>query len=178
VRLLTDVATPLLGDRGAAAAFGPQKGATPSEVAELEHALTTWAHLLGGNPDTSGAGAAGGTAYGFATLWGARIVPGAPAIAALTGLDVAAAHADVLVLGEGRFDRTSLEGKVVGHALTLAGPQTRVIVIAGRVDAPPQLPDGRPAASIAVADLAGSTDAAQHDALHWLREAGTAAAQN
>jgi glycerate kinase len=178
VRLLTDVTNPLLGERGAAAVFGPQKGAAAADVAELERALATWARLLGGDPDAPGAGAAGGTAYGLATAWGGRIVPGAPAIAQLTGLDVAAAQADVLIVGEGGFDRTSLEGKVVGHALHLAGPGTRVIVIAGRVDAEPRLPDGRLGASIALTGLAGSSTAAQAGALRWLREAGALAARD
>jgi glycerate kinase len=64
----------------------------------------------------------------------------------------------------------------VGHALALAGSQTRVVVIAGRVDVEPVLPDGRGAASIALASLAGSTEAALADPLRWLRLAGERAA--
>jgi glycerate kinase len=176
VRLLTDVDNPLLGPRGAAAVFAPQKGAGPEQVAELERALTAWAAKLGGDPRLPGTGAAGGAGFGFAAAWGAEIVPGAPVIAELTGLTRAAADAEVLILGEGRFDRTSLGGKVVGHALGLAGAGTRVAVIAGRVDAEPVLPDGRTAASISLSELAGSPEAAQRDAPTWLARAGAVAA--
>lgn len=177
VRLLTDVDNPLLGPRGAAATFAPQKGAGPADVALLERGLTAWAAALGGDPELPGAGAAGGAGYGFSAAWGAEIVPGARAIAELSGLVDAARPADVLILGEGRFDHTSLRGKVVGHALGLAGPATRVIVIAGSVAAEPVLPDGRPVASLSLTELAGSGEAAQTDALRWLRVAGEAAAR-
>jgi glycerate kinase len=176
VRLLTDVDNPLLGPRGAAAVFAPQKGAGPGEVAELERALTVWAEKLGGDPGRPGAGAAGGAGFGFAAAWGAQIVPGAAAIAELTGLSRAAAEADVLVLGEGRFDETSFGGKVVGHALGLAGADTQVLVIAGRIDAAPVLPGGRVAASISLSELAGSPEAARQDAVGWLARAGALAA--
>lgn len=178
VRLLTDVDNPLLGPRGAAATFAPQKGAGPEDVAVLERGLAAWATALGGDPELPGAGAAGGAGFGFSAAWGARIVPGARAIAELTGLVGAARDADVLILGEGRFDSTSLGGKVVGHALGLAGAATRVVVIAGRVDAAPVLPDGRAAASVSLTALAGSGEAAQRDALRWLRAAGEAAARD
>lgn len=176
VRLLTDVDNPLLGPRGAAAVYAPQKGAGPAEVAALKSALTVWSAKLGGDPELAGAGAAGGAAFGFSTAWGAEIVPGAPAIAELTGLVAAASDADVVILGEGGFDHTSLGGKVVGHALGLAGAGTQVVVIAGRVDAVPVLPGGRAAASISLSELAGSSEVAQRDALAWLVRAGAMAA--
>jgi glycerate kinase len=178
VRLLTDVENPLLGPRGAAAVFAPQKGAGPEEVAALERALTVWAEQLGGDPELPGAGAAGGAGFGFSAAWGAEIVPGARAIAELTGLSRAAGEAYVLILGEGRFDRTSLGGKVVGHALGLAGAETRVVVVAGRVDAEPVLPGGRTAASFSLSELAGSAEAAMSDARAWLRVAGERAARS
>jgi glycerate kinase len=176
VRLLADVSNPLLGADGAAATFGPQKGADPGQIELLERALGVWAELLGGDPAAHGAGAAGGAGFGFSAAWGAELAPGSAEIARLSGLGDAAADADVLITGEGRVDATSLRGKVVGHALALAGPQTRVVVIAGRVDVEPVLPDGRGAASIALASLAGSTEAALADPLRWLRLAGERAA--
>ena len=178
VRLLTDVRAPLLGPRGAAAVFGPQKGATPADVATLEERLRAWAARFDADPATPGAGAAGGAAFGFLAAWHATIVPGAPEIARLTGLDAALGSADVLVTGEGSFDETSLTGKVVGHALERAQDAgvARVIVIAGRVSTEPRRPDGRPAASIALTDLAGSPDAAMADPARWLRRAGERAA--
>lgn len=172
VRLLTDVTHPLLGARGAAATFAPQKGADPAAVERLEHALATWARQAGGDPAEPGAGAAGGTAFGLAALWGARIVPGSAEIARLSGLDAAVASADLLISGEGRFDATSLDGKVVGNALELAAAAgVRTLVIAGQVA---HRPPG--AEAIELAALAGSAEAALAYPPRWLREAGARAA--
>ena len=175
VRLLSDVTAPLLGPRGAAAVFGPQKGATPTQVAELDAALTRWSTLLGRESATTpGAGAAGGTGYGFLALWGAEIEAGSAAIATLTGLDAAAASADVVLTGEGRFDATSLAGKVVGHALQLpTRPDARRGIIAGTVDL--AVPEGVWSASLV--ELAGSSDAAIDDPARWLFAAGITAAR-
>jgi len=177
VHLLTDVTAPLLGPTGAAAVFGPQKGARPGEVATLEAALARFAELLGGDPELPGTGAAGGAGYGFSAAWAAALVPGAPAIAALSGLPALAAGADVIISGEGRFDATSSGGKVVGHVLSLVPPTARAIVVAGTFAADPALPDGRPTAAVALDRLAPSTVDAQRDALHWLRVAGARAAE-
>jgi glycerate kinase len=171
VRLLTDVNSPLLGMDGAAAVFAPQKGAAPGDVELLDAALARFAAVVGGHPETPGAGAAGGTAFGLATLWGARIEPGAPAVAAVTRLDSALEGADVLLTGEGRFDDQSRRGKVVGHALDLAAAlKIRTGVIAGRLDLAP--PDW--GADLTV--LAGSAEAAMADPIRWLHEAGRRAA--
>ncbi|CAN5303842.1 glycerate kinase [soil metagenome] len=170
VTLLTDVTAPLLGPTGAAAVFGPQKGATPADVARLDAALAHFAELLGGEPDAPGSGAAGGAGYGFAAVWGATIVPGADRLAELSGLREAIASADVVLSGEGRFDEQSLTGKVVGRVLALAeGRATGVI--AGQVTAE----TGGWAASLT--DLAGSVDAAIAQPQRWLREAGARAAR-
>lgn len=168
VTLLTDVTNPLLGPTGAAHVFGPQKGASPDQCTELDAALARWAQLLGGDPNAAGAGAAGGTAYGFAAVWGARIVPGAPRIAELTGLTAVAASADLVITGEGRFDEQSLGGKVVGHAIGL-GPT--VAIIAGSLAA------AAPGWSVSLTDLAGSPEQAMADPRRWLHEAGTVAAR-
>lgn len=179
VRLLTDVTAPLLGPAGAAAVFGPQKGATPDDVVALERRLTEWAAGFDTDPATPGGGAAGGTAYGFLAAWGATIDSGSAAIATLTGLDDELRDADILITGEGSFDSTSLTGKVVGHALALAQAASvaRMIVIAGRIATEPKMPGGRPAASVSLTELAGSTEAALDDPARWLIEAGKAAAQ-
>lgn len=177
VRLLTDVTNPLLGPRGAAVTFAPQKGADLAQVALLEDALATWARVLGGEPSAPGAGAAGGAGFGFAAAWGAQLVAGSGEISRLSGLDHVAPAADVLITGEGRFDATSLQGKVVGHALGLAGPSTQVVVIAGRVDAIPGLPDGRAASSVSLTDLGGTPEAAMAEPRRWLLEAGRRAAE-
>ncbi|SCF11041.1 glycerate kinase [Micromonospora viridifaciens] len=170
VQLLVDVTAPLTGPSGAAAVYGPQKGAGPEDVALLDRALRRFAELAGGDPDQPGAGAAGGTAYGLATLWDTRIAPGAPAIAALVGLADALADADVLLTGEGRFDATSLTGKVVGSLLDAAGPTIRVGVAAGQVTGP--VP-ASVSAAVSLVELAGSVDAALDIPASWLTEAGT-----
>jgi glycerate kinase len=177
--LLTDVTAPLLGPAGAARVFAPQKGATPAEVIELEERMRAWAaRFPHADPRTPGAGAAGGTAFGFLAAWGARIEPGAAAIADLTGLTSAIDEADVLITGEGRFDATSLTGKVVGHALRAAEAATvaRVIVIAGQVAITMPPLAGGTTTSLSLSELAGSTDAALADPVGWLTRAGALAA--
>jgi glycerate kinase len=177
VRLLTDVTAPLLGPTGAAAVFGPQKGAGTAEIATLEAGLERFTQLLGGDPTLPGAGAAGGAGYGFSAGWGGVLAPGAPAIAGLTGLPGLVAQADVVISGEGRFDATSSTGKVVGHVLGLVPSTARAIVIAGTFAADPVLPDRRLAGGVALDRLAPSAHEARRDALDWLLVAGTQAAE-
>ena len=171
VTLLTDVTAPLLGPAGAAAVFGPQKGATSDDVRRLDSALARLCDIAGGDPTTPGVGAAGGAAFGFAEFWNARIVSGAEYVATLSGLDAALADADVLITGEGRFDAQSLTGKVVGDLLARArGLGVTSHVIAGQVD----IRSERWTQSLT--ELSGSTAAAIADPVHWLRVAGVAAA--
>ena len=177
VTLLTDVTSPLLGPAGAARVFGPQKGATPVQVEALDSALARFAGIVGAEPSVPGSGAAGGTAYGFASLWGATIRPGAEYLASLAGLDQQVADADVVILGEGRFDEQSLAGKVASHVLAVAGDQgTTPGIIAGLVEARVSTASGTPIWSIALVDLAGSVEAALTEPERWLREAGARAA--
>lgn len=171
VTLLTDVDAPLLGPTGAAAVFGPQKGALPREVALLDAALERFALVVGGDPVAAGGGAAGGTAFGFVNLWGAAIEPGARRIAALSGLTQALTTADVVLTGEGRFDSQSLTGKVVGNVLALAG-DTTVGIIAGSVDFDTET------WTASLSDLAGSTDEAIANPARWLEAAGAEAARS
>jgi glycerate kinase len=171
VQCLVDVTAPLLGPLGAAGQFGPQKGATPEQVTLLDGALARLADLLGGDRDAPGAGAAGGTAYGFAVAWGARFVSGAQAVAAAAGLDAALAGAGLVVTGEGQFDAQSLRGKVVGDLVDRAGRAgVPVAVVAGRVDADGgELPVQR---ALSLTDLAGSVASAMAEPARWLTEAG------
>lgn len=173
VTLLADVTAPLLGPTGAAAVFGPQKGASPAQVAQLDDALARLAAVLGGDPAAPGAGAAGGAGYGFAAAWGASTVSGADRVAELSGLAVALAGADVVITGEGRFDEQSLGGKVVGRVLERASAAgVTAAVIAGQVT-------GATAVwAASLVDLAGSVEAAMHDPVRWLRAAGAAAARD
>ena len=178
VQVLVDVLNPLLGAQGAAAVFAPQKGAAAADIATLERALTRWADLSGGDPQAPGAGAAGGTAYGVATWWGARLVPGADHVAELVGLDAAVAAADVVITGEGRFDTTSLGGKVVGAVLRrAAGHRSEVDVVCGQADTGLRVDGPVVPRVLALADAAGSVEAATTDARRWLSVAGALVAE-
>jgi len=130
----TDVDTPLLGPGGAAAVFGPQKGADPAMVAALEERLTAWSHGQAVRPEADGAGAGGGLGYGLLVL-GARREPGAALVASAVGLRDRIAAASLVVTGEGRMDAASLRGKVVrGVAWTAQQVGRPVVVLAGRVE--------------------------------------------
>ncbi|WP_343990583.1 glycerate kinase [Terrabacter terrae] len=173
VTILCDVTAPLLGANGAAHVFAPQKGASPDQVLALDHALARWHGLLGGDAEAPGAGAAGGTAYGFATLWSARLRPGAATVASLVGLPGAVAAADVVVTGEGRWDSQSVTGKVAGHVLGLvADAGAQGVVVAGDLAA--ALPSGVRGWSLV--DAAGGLDPARTDAIRWLEVVGEQAA--
>lgn len=170
VVVLTDVESPLLGELGAAAVFGPQKGADAEDISVLEQGLRRLAEVVGIDSEQPGMGAAGGAGYALAAVLGGRIEPGAPFVAAASGLTEAVAGADVLITGEGKFDQTSLAGKVVGHALALPGAPNK-IVVAGAVATEVPGVD-----SFALAELAGSPAASFADPARWLAEAGARAA--
>lgn len=175
VELLVDTAAPLFGPHGAAHVFGPQKGADQLQVRALDERLRGWSRALAAaglvvDPTAAGAGAAGGVGFGLAT-WGATFTSGADRIAELSGLADAVPAADVVLAGEGRFDRTSLNGKVVGRILdrcSLTG--VRALVIAGQVATDVDGP------ALSLTDLAGSPEAAIGEPLRWLRAAGARAA--
>ncbi|HEY3465647.1 MAG TPA: glycerate kinase [Amycolatopsis sp.] len=139
VAVATDVTNPLLGPSGAAAVFGPQKGAGPAEVALLDEALGRWAHALqvGGAPDVTrvpGAGAGGGVAAGAIAGLGATVESGFDLIAGLTGVDRALDGADLVITGEGSLDEQSLNGKAPAGIAARAKPRgVPLMAIAGRV---------------------------------------------
>ncbi|MBL0059194.1 MAG: glycerate kinase [Elusimicrobia bacterium] len=125
LRVLCDVLNPLLGSRGAARAFGPQKGASPSGIRRLEGGLKILQRLARaqGRPVSPlvGAGAAGGAAAGLFGFAGAPCVSGVGAIFRLLGLEEKVKQADLVLTGEGRVDRTSWEGKALGELARLCG---------------------------------------------------------
>jgi glycerate 2-kinase len=171
VSCLTDVTAPLLGARGAAAVFGPQKGADGAQIARLEAGLARLAEVLGGDPAAPGAGAAGGTGYGLAAAWGASLAPGAAELGRLAGLDLALAGADLVITGEGRFDETSLTGKTCGTVIAAAAAAgVPVAVVAGQAGKPAAAPGLT--AILTLAGLAEGTAAAMAGPRRWLRRAG------
>jgi glycerate 2-kinase len=137
-----DVRNPLLGPRGSAAVFGPQKGASPDQVPILDAALARLADVverdLPGGPwrDLPGAGAAGGLGFALAAFCGAELEAGAQVIGDVVGFDAALPGADVVLTGEGSLDAQSAEGKVPVH-VAVRGRQAgaRVLAVAGRVAA-------------------------------------------
>ena len=150
--------------------FGPQKGADPAQITQARGGPGPAGRLPGRRPGRAGAGAAGGTGYGLAAAWGALITPGAPELGQLAGLDRALAGAGLVITGEGRYDRTSGTGKVVGTvfaAATAAG--VPAALVAGQIADGPAL--AGPAA-VALADLAGGPAPALADPARWLRLAG------
>lgn len=167
--VLSDVTSPLLGPSGAAAVFAPQKGAAADEVEMLERGLRNLSSLLPGDPDSAGAGAAGGTGFALLT-WGATLTAGAPQVATTIGLDAAIAGADLVITGEGSFDRQSARGKAPGHVIGRAGALgVPVAVVAGRIADDADLAAAVAAASLT--ELAGSSAAAMAHAEHWLQQA-------
>jgi glycerate 2-kinase len=164
---LTDVRAPLLGPAGAAAVFGPQKGAGPGDIDLLETGLARLAELLGDDPDAPGAGAAGGTGYGLAAAWGADLLRGAAEIAAIAGLPAALERADLVITGEGQYDATSLSGKVAGTVLALAA-EARVpaVLVAGVLAVRPAVP------AVELASLAGGPEQAMAGVARWIAAAG------
>ncbi|MDF2977901.1 MAG: glycerate kinase [Actinomycetospora sp.] len=135
-----DVDHVLCGPQGAAAVFGPQKGADADTVAALDAALAAWGSVLAaasGRPDLveqTGTGAAGGLGAALAAL-GARRVGGGELVREVAGLDEALAAADLVVTGEGRLDDQSLRGKLVSVVATRARERgVPCIALAGQVD--------------------------------------------
>ncbi|MGO1543314.1 MAG: glycerate kinase [Gulosibacter sp.] len=176
---LTDVTNPLLGPEGAAAVFGPQKGASDADVVELEAGLAHVAQLLGVDGSVPGAGAAGGTAYGLLAI-GATVQAGALTIADAIALPEKIAAADLAITGEGSFDTQSLAGKVPSAVLNFASESdVPVVIIAGRVAEEFKGRDVKygPSDSLALADLAGGAKEAMKGTGRWLEEAGAEAAR-
>lgn len=170
VVVLTDVTNALLGPRGAAAVFGPQKGLAPEDIVRAEGGLARLAALLPADPSEPGAGAAGGTGFAL-RAWGAELTPGAPAVARLIGLADAIARADLVVTGEGAYDGQSAAGKAPAHVAALAATSdVPVALIAGRIA--PDADTSPFAACLSLTDLAGGTAAALADPIRWLRRAG------
>jgi glycerate 2-kinase len=167
VEVLIDVDNPLLGPQGASAVFGPQKGASPVDIALLDRALTRFADVVrrdtggdvGGLPGT---GAAGGIGASLVAFLGATFRSGVDAVMDATEFRARLSGADVVVTGEGTFDAESLRGKVVGAVLgqARAAGAGRVLVICGSAVAP--VPPG--VELVALADRFGLDRAMQNGA--------------
>lgn len=142
-----DVKNPLLGENGATRTFGPQKGATPDELEILERALTRLADTvtrgLGcdfrNNP---GAGAAGGLGFGLMSFCSGELRPGFDVVADAVELEEKIRRADVVITGEGKLDRQTLEGKAPAGVARLARKfGKRVFAVVGRAGPDQQVRD-------------------------------------
>jgi glycerate kinase len=140
--ILCDVDNRLLGDNGAAAVFGPQKGATAADVSLLDAVLANFAAIAlqqtGKNITIKHSGTAGGAAAGLYGFLNAKLVSGADTFLTLSGFNAALQHADLVITGEGSIDEQTLQGKApVVVAARAKEKGIKVIGLAGRVPAVP-----------------------------------------
>ncbi|TNH05329.1 glycerate kinase [Testudinibacter sp. TR-2022] len=137
IEVACDVDNPLCGQHGASATFGPQKGATPAMVAQLDHALAHFAKLakqqLGLEiAELAGAGAAGGMGGGLQLLSNAQLKPGVQIVIEAVKLAQQLQDADLVITGEGRIDGQTVHGKTpIGVAKTAKQFNKPVIAICG-----------------------------------------------
>ncbi len=139
VTLASDVNNPLCGPRGASAIYGPQKGATPEMVKQLDAALSHYADIIKRDLDIDprevpGAGAAGGLGLGLMVFLKAKMVPGIDVVIRATNLVADLKGAEIVFTAEGRIDCQSAMGKVpTGVALAAKEFGATVIALAGEV---------------------------------------------
>lgn len=133
--LASDVDNPLTGPKGAPAVFGPQKGASPEDVAALDAALAHYASVLGPEEaELPGAGAAGGIGYGALVALGAGFRPGIEVMLDILGFDDALSRATLVVTGEGSLDEQTLHGKApAGVAAAARAKGVDVVAVCGRL---------------------------------------------
>ncbi|MFB7498552.1 glycerate kinase [Streptomyces sp. NPDC056161] len=144
--LASDVDNPLTGPKGAAAVYGPQKGASPDDVAVLDAALARYAQVLeaavgpraAGLAASAGAGAAGGIGFG-ALLLGARFRPGIEVMLDVLGFAPAVERAALVITGEGSLDEQTLHGKApAGVAAAARAAGREVVAVCGRLALSPK----------------------------------------
>jgi glycerate 2-kinase len=137
----SDVLVPLCGPTGAAAMFGPQKGASSADILQLEAGLGRLAvvvaeHLGVDHAVRPGAGAAGGTGFALLSLLGALMRPGVEVVMDAVGFDDVARGAGLFITGEGAVDDQTLQGKApmgVLHRAQLLAPGAPVVIVGGKI---------------------------------------------
>ncbi|WP_296147100.1 glycerate kinase [uncultured Corynebacterium sp.] len=157
--LLADSEFPATGPQGAARIFGPQKGASPADVEQVDAALAHLCEVTGVDPDQPGYGAAGGLPIGITWLSElmhgntdhVQVVSGARTVAAAQGLKEKIAEANFVVTGEGKYDQQSAAGKVASVVTELAQDSgATVAILAGAFEA--DVPEGTLAVNIGEQD--------------------------
>lgn len=139
--LASDVDNPLTGPKGAAAVYGPQKGASPEDVERLDAALAHLVKVLDASAlaASPGAGAAGGVGFG-ALLVGARFRPGIEVMLDVLGFASALERADLVITGEGSLDEQTLHGKApAGVAAAARAAGKDVVAVCGRLALAPEV---------------------------------------
>ncbi|WP_225728828.1 MULTISPECIES: glycerate kinase [unclassified Nocardia] len=145
ITVACDVDNPLTGPHGAAAVYGPQKGADADQVAKLDAALTHWADIVAATTgadhrDAAGAGAAGGVGFAAIALLGAALTPGIELLLDLVDFGNHLTGADLVVTGEGTLDEQTLHGKApAGVAAAARAAGIPVIAVCGRNTLSPNL---------------------------------------
>jgi glycerate 2-kinase len=177
--LAADVDNPLTGPDGAAEVYGPQKGASPAEVALLDEGLRRWAAVVAATTGTDwsqapGAGAAGGVGFAALAALGATRRPGVELVLDLAGFETALDGADLVITGEGSLDVQSLAGKTpVGVARAAARRGIAVVAVAGRSTLrEPELAAAGIAAVYALSDLEPDLERCRAEAARLLRRIG------
>lgn len=138
-RIACDVTNPLCGQNGCSAVFGPQKGATPETVSDMDKWLEGYASIVKGilpnaDPNAPGAGAAGGLGFAFSAFLDAELQSGIKIVSELTHLEEHIKNADIVITGEGRLDSQTAMGKApIGVAKLAKTHGKRVIAFAGCV---------------------------------------------
>jgi glycerate kinase len=137
IMVACDVDNPLCGPRGASAVYGPQKGATPAMITELDAALRNYAGIAAAATgkdvaECPGAGAAGGLGAGLLFFTNAKLRPGVEIVLETTGFDALVSEADLVITGEGRTDFQTAFGKApVGVAKIAKRYNVPVICLSG-----------------------------------------------
>lgn len=187
IDVAADVDNPLCGPNGASAVFGPQKGATLEDVAELDAALSHFADVaartLGvDRRDEPGSGAAGGIGFALLTFCGATLRPGVEIVAELRGLPAALEDACAVFTGEGSIDEQTLAGKAIAGVARLArtaGVPT-IVALGGRVErnAAQSLRDKFGVIVLPITTPDTPAEQSMRDAANFLEEAARAAARS
>lgn len=173
-----DVTNPLCGERGAAAVYGPQKGATPQMVEQLDGGLVHLARVIKrvigvDVADMPGAGAAGGLAAGFVAFLGGELRSGVELLIDTVRLEEKLHGAHLLITGEGKLDEQTLSGKLpLGVARLAAKYGIPTIAIAGAFDGDPKkFHDEGFAAIVTIAPRPVDLETSFKNASSWIADA-------